>query len=390
MTGSADDGRSHLLLYEPRTEGHHLTWLRYLTEDLLSANIPLTLAIDDRPEAQARIKDHLGDLLSQVKRIDTHQHKHASETATVADCLKRSGAENVFMGAFDEIASDTWRRAAFGMMPPPELKGRVGGIYYRARFLLLPKWSPRRWLKQAGFNRIIRGGWLRQLVLHHEYLTRDLQREYPGAPIFFLPVPCPETRLIDTTTARQKLGLPLDRKVFLFYGGGYRRKGLHLAVEAMLKLPESFPAFLLCVGHHNPDGDAARGLAALVAQNRALLINRYVNSEEEALSFAASDVVLLPYIKHFGSSGVLGQAVAARKMVIVSDEQLLGRQTRDNGLGLLFQTGDAAALSERMREATRMPSSQYAVYAQAAERYAEICSRAAHRRALLAAIQKRP
>src|SRR5258708_18529992 len=47
-------------------------------------------------------------------------------------------------------------------------------------------------------------------------------------------------------------------RIFLFYGGGYRRKGLHLAVRAMLKLPPEVPALLLCVGQLNPEGATAR------------------------------------------------------------------------------------------------------------------------------------
>ena len=33
MTASANS-KKHLLLYEPRTEGHHLGWLRFITDDL--------------------------------------------------------------------------------------------------------------------------------------------------------------------------------------------------------------------------------------------------------------------------------------------------------------------------------------------------------------------
>src|SRR5438477_11387788 len=60
----------HLLLYEPRTEGHHVSWLRFITEDLLSAGVQLTLAVDQRPEHESKIRDHLGDLLSQVSLIN--------------------------------------------------------------------------------------------------------------------------------------------------------------------------------------------------------------------------------------------------------------------------------------------------------------------------------
>ena len=59
MTAASTSRCEHLLLYEPRTEGHHLGWLRFITEDLLSADVRLSLAVDLRPEAKGKIEDHL-------------------------------------------------------------------------------------------------------------------------------------------------------------------------------------------------------------------------------------------------------------------------------------------------------------------------------------------
>ena len=39
----------HILVYEPRVEGHHLGYLKAITEDLLGAGFRLTLAVDRRP-----------------------------------------------------------------------------------------------------------------------------------------------------------------------------------------------------------------------------------------------------------------------------------------------------------------------------------------------------
>jgi len=127
-------------------------------------------------------------------------------------------------------------------------------------------------------------------------------------------------------------------------------------------------------------------LDELVREGRAKLINKYVSAEEEKLCFAACDVVLLPYLHHFGGSAVLSQAAAAGRMVIASDEELLGKQTRHHGLGLLFTTGDVAALRERMREAALMNTTKMAGYAAAAANYAKSCSRQAYREALIKAV----
>ena len=185
MTASA--GRhGHLLVYEPRTEGHHLGWLRFITEDLLAAGLQLTLAVDRRPEHETRIRDHLGELMSKVTLINARDARRpwwAARSGGIAQCLRQSGAANVFLCAFDEIASDCWRRAAIGLFPPAELRGRMGGIYHRPRFVAA-NW-PKRWFKQIGFNRLMEGRWLRQLLMMDEFMVRDLQARHPGGPVAF-------------------------------------------------------------------------------------------------------------------------------------------------------------------------------------------------------------
>ena len=222
MTASAKSKRQ-LLLYEPRTEGHHLGWLRFITDDLLSDNFQLTIAADLRAGSRERVEQNLAGLLGEVKLIsayDANGRRHLDGKArSVAHCLKTSGAENVFLCALDEIASDCWRGATFGFRPPPELRGRIGGIYHRPRFLEAPKYSLDRALKISGFNRLLREGWWQQILFVDEFLAAKLQSTNPSAPIFFLPDPCPSGYDGDAITARKTLEIAADRKVFLFYNG---------------------------------------------------------------------------------------------------------------------------------------------------------------------------
>ena len=377
----------HLLLYEPRTEGHHLGWLRFIAEDLLSANFRLSVAADLRPGARERVEQNLAGLPGEVKLFSAYDEtgrRHLNGKArSIAHCLQTSGAENIFLCALDEIASHCWRGATFGLRPPAELRGHMGGIYHRPRFLAAPKHSLDRALKLPGFQRLLRKDWWRQLLFVDEFLAAELQSDYPSSPVFFLPDPCPPGYDGDALAARTQLKILPDRKVFLFYGTGARRKGLHLAVEAFLQLPPESPAFLLCAGRQNPAGKTAAGLAQLVRQNRARLLDRYVTVEEEKLCFAVSDAVLLPYLNHFGTSGVLSRAMSAARPVITADEQLLGRLTREHKLGLVFPSGDVSALRDCLRRVAQFSPAETATFAAAAGKYAGIYSRAAFRAALL-------
>jgi len=375
----------HALIYEPRVEGHHQVWLRFITEDLLGAGWKLTLALDPSAESQERIQKRLDSLAGRVNRIpafnEADKHPRA-DAGSVAACLAQSGADLVFMNCFDEIASSVLRRAAVNTMPPPALRGRLGGIYLRPRFLDRREFSPNSWIKSLGFARLMRGGWFTHLLFLEQQLKETCERKFPNTPAFVIPAPFPDNFATDAAEARRHFEVPEGRRVFLFYGGAYRRKGFHLAVEAMLALPKTSPAFLLCAGESS-DAAVEQGLQTLSAQGRAKVIRRYIFEAEEKQLFAASDAVLLPYLKHFGASAVLSRSVGAAKMVIASDEQFVGRTVRENNLGLLFPSGDAAELRESIRQSVAASPEQWARWREAAENFSPRWSRAAFRSVLI-------
>ena len=113
------------------------------------------------------------------------------------------------------------------------------------------------------------------------------------------------------------------------------------------------------------------------------MINRYLSEKEERFSFCSADVVLLPYIHHYGSSGVLSRAAAAGKMVIASDEGLLAKRIREHCLGFLFQTENIHELQQCMTEAVLLNNEGLNHFRTASLHYATTCSREAFRNALI-------
>jgi glycosyltransferase involved in cell wall biosynthesis len=383
----ATSSARHLLIFENRTEGHHLHWLRYIAEDFLTTGSRVTLALDYRPETKERIHSHLLSLTKKVSMISVYAPAGAfrggSIVNTVAACLGESGADQVFMNNLDEIASGCLRRAAVGLYPPRLLRGRLSGVYFRPRFLADPVWPPGNIAKGTGFGKLTRRGWFDNIYLMDEYLLEKAHHRYSGQKFFFLPDPWDGTFQLDQNEAREKISIPPDRFVFLCFGIGDRRKGLHLAVRALLETSADSPMHLLCAGSMAPDPETLRGLNELKAQGRATVMDRYVSDAEQNQCFCASDVVLLPYIEHFGSSGVLSLAAAAGKMVIASDGGLLARRIEEHQLGLVFPSGDIRGLKACMQKASLLKSPEMAPFREAAYRYAQTCSRDAFRKALL-------
>ncbi|MDB6025694.1 MAG: Transcriptional regulator [Verrucomicrobiales bacterium] len=389
MKSKAPQNDPAVLLYEPRIEGHHLGWLRFITEDLLGAGYKLTLAIDTRPNALARIRGHMGGLLDKVNILSAVQSNSTRiDAKLVAKCLRESGAQSVFLNSFDEIASDVLRNAAWGKMPPRALRGKLGGVYLRPRFLVEEEFSFNNLLKRIGFGRLVRGNWFSHLLFLDPLARENGLKRFPTAPFFFLPDPYPENFVVDAAEARRALQVPEGRRVFLFYGGAYRRKGLHLAVEAFRRLAPQTPALLLCAGQQAEDPDIKSGLDELVRRKQAVVINRYVSEQEEKQLFAASDAVLLPYVNHFGSSGVLSRAAGAGKMIIASDEQLVGRLVRENGLGIVFPSGDIDYLQASIQRSINTGEAQMRKWQSSSQKFGQLCSRGAFHDALLCSFVK--
>jgi len=382
--------QSHILIFESRTEGHHLSWLHYITEDLLSAGFRLTLAVDWRPEAKKLIQNNLPTLINKVSIISIFNKagklRGGSKLRALAECFNESRAQEVFINNLDDIASHCLRCASIGIYPPKLLQGHLSGVYFRPRFLANPIWPLGNTIKAIGFRRLCQNHWFKNILLMDEYLFAEAQNKYAGPSFHFLPDPWDGNFPHSQKDAKKALGIPSDRFVFLNYGIGDRRKGLHLTVRAMLESSTDSRLFLLCAGRISKDRELLKGLLLLEKQGMAKVINRYVSDSEESLCFCASDVVLLPYIKHFGSSGVLSLSAVAGKMVIASDEGLVGKRVRKHHLGWLFPSGNVEGLKKCMDNAALLSKSDMTQFQQAALRYARSCSREAFRNAFLSSL----
>src|SRR6266850_607450 len=383
MIGGQTDVR-HVLLVETRTEGHHLTWLRYIAEDLLSAGFKVSAATSPDPPSRRAIEEELADLHPKLNQypLSTTNLRSSSGPRTVVEIAAQARAGQVFFNSFDEIGSRSLRKAAFGLFPPNAVKGKLGGIYFRPRFLQHSGFSIQNWLKRVGFARLIKRNFFNRILLLDEDLSLTGQGVCPAAPLTFLPDPYPANFRVDSASSRSALGLESSRAVFLFYGGPYRRKGMHLTAEAFQQLDPARP-LLLYGGQPPEDENLLSRLRELERRGMARLFLNRVSDQEEKLLFASADFVLLPYIGHFGSSGVLSRAVGAHKPVIASDEGLVGKRVRQHDLGLLFPTGDLEGLKRAIAQGAAMNEKALDPWRSNAARYSATCSREAFRAALL-------
>jgi glycosyltransferase involved in cell wall biosynthesis len=379
-----------VLLFDPRVEGHHASWIHYLADDLVSGGYRVILACDWREAARARLERELGDTVSRIQIQPIFDAQGKVSGGSMLGALKAFHREwqpdFAFLCNFNEIASALFRDAALGLLPPQEFRGCLGGVYHRPTMLLTGRFSANQWLKRVGFRRLARNGWFSPLFFTDESLLQRLQGEVPDAELRYLVTPGAGRFGVPTEEARVRLGIPTGRFPFLFYGGPYRRKGLHLTLDAFESLPADHPAFLICAGDQSQDADVVARLRQLEQQGRALLIGRYISSEDEltTLAFCASEAVLLPYIHFLTASGVMAQACAAGKPVLASDVGWLGKQVRRFNLGLLYPQNDWESLKAAMVQFIQRSPREGAQWRENARKYTAGNNRQVFREQLLA------
>ena len=146
------------------------------------------------------------------------------------------------------------------------------------------------------------------------------------------------SRMIDEL--RDELGIEAGRRVFLLFGVLSERKGIYELLDCLNLLATSELArlSLLLVGQVTVT-DEARLQAKIHSISRAMPIqiimrNQFIAEEDVALYFELADVILAPYQRHVGMSGILVLAAAASKPVLASNYGLMGEMVRRRSLGI--------------------------------------------------------
>ncbi len=381
--------RKHILIFEPQIEGHHLFWLQLVCESFLDLDYCVTIALDDRTtKARERIADKSNNLLSRVFIISIYDAQGellgGSKINAIAECIKKSGADEVFCTTLDEFTSSCFRRAALGIDPPPILKGKLSGVYHRPRPIDEMQGGLSNAVKRFGFRRLEKNGWFKHIFLLDEYLLSKKKNK----PYYFLPDPWDGDYSIPQEEARTKLGIGKDKFVILHYGTASRRKGLHLLLDALDIGLLHDKVFLLIAGNVTKNKEEIQKLQALEALGQAKVLNYYVSAAEEKICFCASDFIALPYISHYGSSGILSRASAARRPVIASDYHILGRRVVEKGLGLVFENNNVESLKKVLMEAQHLNTEDSIRFNKNLLDYACGCSREAFKEALTYIINK--
>lgn len=210
---------------------------------------------------------------------------------------------------------------------------------------------------------------LRQERIHRLFMLDPFAVEgtlgFPNREkVVYLPDPVPRNRATAAQVAalRAKLGVDPGRSVLLMFGHLTPRKGCSQLLDALTRLPEDTCRSISVVfaGVVRPDyrPELERRTVALCAERPVEVIRRFgfVAHEDVAAYFRMADVVLTPYPRHPGMSGVVLLAAAAGVPVLGASYGLMGEYVRRYRLGVTVDATDpediAAGLSRLLAGAT--------------------------------------
>lgn len=172
-------------------------------------------------------------------------------------------------------------------------------------------------------------------VVMSDVVLKDLLSLKPDAKYLRIdhPVYSQFGESLEPTVAREKLGVPLGKKVLLFFGIIRDYKGLDVLLQAFQGLPEDF--HLLVAGEcYGPFEKYEQLIKELALESRITLCTRYIEDREVSAFFSAADVCVLPY-KSATQSGITAIAHHFNIPLIATDVGGLKETIIDGKSGLI-------------------------------------------------------
>lgn len=395
--GSASD---HVLIYDPYTAGHHLEYLSHLVRYEGNRETGRRLSLVVHPEFDERRPDLVADVRAS-ENVDVHplQSEEWGRIRGASTLLGQSVAEwNVVRTYGHDLQVDRCilmemnvLQFAIGLPLQPvdfevegilffpyvriDCEGRSPLDWWACRLERLRKWGQTAWmLRNASLQTVY--------VLNDSVAARRLNRQFPKRkPFRALPDP-----IVRMQSAGEPEDCPADEKetgrmTLLMFGALREEKGVRLFIEALQGLDDDTASRLEARFVGEAQDPLAHDLSGLIDRLRASRPTLKVYHEDRFVSFGElereirrADVIVAPYTRTEGSSGVLGHAAQYRVPVLGPKTGLIGDLIESYQLGTTVAGPTPDALRRRIRqivEAGRVACSEDGMHTYVAERSPE-------------------
>lgn len=397
---------TRIVIFDTESTGHHREYLqhvvRYSKSESTDYNVVLVVhpsvaaVLGQEPWASCiEIIEIASDAVADLHSIRSLWRRSLHEWKVADEYARRMNADHCVLMTLN------WFQAALLLPVAHQIPYTISGIFFSP----YPRWSPEPQSLSAHLSTVVtrlRKKALMWLMMRNanisavhvlndpraaDYLNHTIDnkrsrfRALPD-PVPVLPAPQVDTNLRTHYSVEQK------RTLFLFFGTLSDRKGIFRVLDACGKLSKKVQgkAALLLLGRLK-DGqqEDIREQVHTLQHESVLQVRtdfRFLEPEELSLALEGCDVVLAPYQRTEGSSGVIGHAARFKRPVIGPRSGLIGELIQSYGLGNTVDTNSMEALTDALTAAVQ---NGVTFDIKKANRYVEERSSEAFARALLKA-----
>ena len=372
-----------LMLFELDHRGHHPGYLQLLVQYWCAQQLPGHLDVLVSRELAARHPEivNLGNNQPRVKFILITSNEQAQlfdsfqlETSFTGR-IKRAFQEYRLLSHYTKALGTTHCFLMYldtmllRLALSSKLSCRFSCIYFRpifhytnfANYTLENREKIWHWRDKVCLSRLLKSSSLDTLFCLDPLAIKEINKVGKKSKAVHLPDPAQtylneDAQLFNKDTRLKKLktslGIDTTRKVFLLFGALSERKGVNQLLEAIDLLPIelSQKMCLLFVGsmqaHFHETFQVRTQQISLSLPVQIISNIQYLPEKDIQSYFQISDVILAPYQRHVGMSGILVRAAAAQKPVLSSDFGLMGEITRLYELGLTVDSSIPAQIAE--------------------------------------------
>ncbi len=369
---AANGVANRVLIFEPDAEGHAHEWLQHLIDFVARDQVGTEILILVPERLRRALATSLStDRAKLIALSPDEERRCATRKLTlsafarwriVRHHLRESGADRGFFLMLDLLALPLALGLGTG-------GARLSGILFRpsVHYGEIGPYRPR----LGERLRDLRKDLLYRLMLRNPALDRvfsldpffpaHARRHYRhGDKVVSLPDPAHPPMGASGASDGAHDFVPPGRIGFLLFGYLTERKGPLAVLDALALLPPAIAARLavLFAGRIDPAlrerlEERRKTLARRSPDLWLRFDDRRLEDAELAALVRRCDVVLAPYQRFVGSSGVLLWAAQQGRPVLAQEYGLVGRLTREHKLGVSVDSGDPARLAAEIERMVR-------------------------------------
>lgn len=375
MTAQPMDVR-HLLVFEPDSRGHAAEWIEHLMRKIQSDGWPFQVSLAVPVQLADEVIGRRDERWqSRVRVLPLHSWETAlcnrgplavsglARWWIMRRRLRQASADHGLFLGIDHLTLPLALGLGFGA-------SRVSGILFRPsiHYSSEPDAPPptarerlRDLRKSVLYRLTLRNPSLRAVRSLDPYFPAYATRYFPQADkIRAVPDPVHPIDMAQPSNGVHLAEIPGNRVLFVIFGVLSERKGVLTLIEALRRLESRYAASIAVYAAGQIEPRLAKRLMEALDELADFrpelwwrIEDRRLSTAELAALIRRADVVLAPYQRFVGSSGVLLWAAKAGKPVITQEYGLLGRLAREFGLGMAVDTSDPSVLAAAIAAAVR-------------------------------------